>query len=34
VSFGTAFFLHSVTLVIVVDMRLTHNGNATVCDEI
>jgi hypothetical protein len=34
VPFGTAFFLRSVTLVIVVDMRFVHNGNAAVCDEI
>jgi len=34
VSFGTAFFLNSVTPVIVMDMHITHNGNATVCDEI
>jgi len=34
VPFGTAFFLRSVTLVMVLDMRPTHNGNATVCDEI
>ena len=32
--FGTAIFLRSVTLVIFVGMRPTHNGNATVCDEI
>ena len=32
--FWHRLFLHSVTLVIVVDMRLTHNGNATVIDEI
>ena len=31
--FGTAFFLRSVTLAIVVDMRFVHNGNAAVCDE-
>jgi hypothetical protein len=34
VPFGTAFFLRSVTLVMVLDMRPAHNGNATVCDEI
>jgi uncharacterized protein YjiS (DUF1127 family) len=34
VSFGTAFFLNSVTPVIVMDMHITHNGDATVCDEI
>ena len=33
-SFGTAFFLNSVTPVIVMDMHITHNGDATVCDEI
>ena len=31
--FGTAFFLRSVTLAIVVDMRFVHNGDAAVCDE-
>jgi hypothetical protein len=34
VSFGTAIFLLSVTLVTFVGMRPTHNGNATVWDEI
>ena len=33
-SFGTAIFLRSVTLITFVGMRPTHNGNATVCDEI
>ena len=32
--FWRRLFLSSVTLVIVMDMRTTHNGNATVCDKI
>ena len=34
VSFGTAFFLRSGTLIIVVGMHLAHSGNATMFDEV
>jgi hypothetical protein len=33
-AFRCRLFLRSVTLVIVVDMRFVHNGNAAVCDDI
>ena len=33
-AFRCRLFLRSVTLVVVVDMRFVHNGNADVCDDI